>query len=645
MVAVRMVSRGRRRTAAHGRRLRHLHLDPAVLRPGGRPLRPRPAARRDRERSSCRASRCCCGSRASWRRSATTSSARRPGDWTEEDALVAQALQQRDTADLLVDEPAELRGPRERGDLRPGPLRRRRVRRDSRPAPSRRRSSSASPVCSTPAQVSDLLRSRGKGPRHAQLRGGDGRRAGAAASELNECVRAYARQSGSRQARCTPSCAGAADLRSRRPVERSCARGSSGSVPGRWDAARGRSGDDWQNGAPARGRPAPSGGLIVRRSLIAVVPAVALLLAACGSTASSSSSAPAGTSSASASAECSPTSMQTLTPGKFTVATGSPAFPPWFIDDKPENGKGFESAVAYAVAQEARLRRRGRRTWIRAHLRQRDRAGAEEVRLRHPRVLDHRRAQEGRRLLQRLLRPSPRRSSPSRAARSTKATTIADLKDAKLGAQWAPQSFDAIDTRDQAVQAPHVYNTTTTPSQALKAKQIDGLVVDLPTAFYVTAAQLKDGAIVGQFPNTGGDPEQFGLLLDKGSPLTTCVTQAVDALRTDGTLAKLAAQWLAQTGGRARPAVTSAAEGRRPAVGPGSGGTPSQRELARRARPAPPVAGAASRSRHVSSVVVIGAARRRRRQTRRAGRRAGDVLRRLSYGPGRAARACSTAFG
>jgi len=81
--------------------------------------------------------------------------------------------------------------------------------------------------------------------------------------------------------------------------------------------------------------------------------------------------------------------------------------------------------------------------------------------------------------------------------------------------------------------------------QALKNGQIDGLVVDLPTAFYITAAQIKNSVIVGQLP-PGPAPEQFGALLAKGSSLTSCVSKAIDALRDDGTLASIQDKWLAK---------------------------------------------------------------------------------------------------
>ena len=91
---------------------------------------------------------------------------------------------------------------------------------------------------------------------------------------------------------------------------------------------------------------------------------------------------------------------------------------------------------------------------------------------------------------------------------------------------------------------PAEFPTNNLAVQALKNGQVDGLVVDLPTAFYVTAVQVPDGKIVGQLPVTG-KPEQFGLVLDKGSSLTSCVSQAVDALRKNGTLAALQHKWLA----------------------------------------------------------------------------------------------------
>ena len=83
----------------------------------------------------------------------------------------------------------------------------------------------------------------------------------------------------------------------------------------------------------------------------------------------------------------------------------------------------------------------------------------------------------------------------------------------------------------------------------MKNKQIDGLVVDLPTAFYVTAAQIENSKILGQFPNAGAAPEHFGMVFEKGNSLVGCVNDALSKLRSDGTLQRLRDQWLAKAAG------------------------------------------------------------------------------------------------
>ncbi|MFZ4108279.1 MAG: amino acid ABC transporter substrate-binding protein, partial [Candidatus Planktophila sp.] len=83
---------------------------------------------------------------------------------------------------------------------------------------------------------------------------------------------------------------------------------------------------------------------------------------------------------------------------------------------------------------------------------------------------------------------------------------------------------------------------------ALKNGQIDGLVVDLPTAFYLSGVEVTNGLIVGQLPSTGSG-DQFGLLLSKDNALTSCVSAAVDAITADGTLAAITDKWLATDAG------------------------------------------------------------------------------------------------
>ena len=128
-------------------------------------------------------------------------------------------------------------------------------------------------------------------------------------------------------------------------------------------------------------------------------------------------------------------------------------------------------------------------------------------------------------------------------ASSSAATTIAELKDAKLGAQIGTTSYQYIVDNIQPSQDPSVYDTNNDAISALNAKQIEGIVVDLPTAFFVVAAELDAGVIVGQFP-AAGEQERFGMVLEKDSPLTACVNQALTTLREDGTLEEIQQEWL-----------------------------------------------------------------------------------------------------
>ena len=285
----------------------------------------------------------------------------------------------------------------------------------------------------------------------------------------------------------------------------------------------------------------------MRRSPLVLIPvAAAMLLAACGSSTSPSSS-PSGSSTTSASATCTPASLQTLTAGKFTVATGNPAYSPWVIDDKPESGKGFESAVTYAVAKKLGYADSDV-VWIRT--------GFDEAIAPGPKKFDVN--------IQQFSISEDRKKAVDfssgyydltqavvtyKGSPIEKAASLAALKDAKLGAAVGTTSLDAINASIQPTTPAKVYNNNDDAVAALKAKQIDGLVVDLPTAFYIAFGELDNGVLTGQLPNSANDKEQLGFLLAKGSPLTQCVTQAVDALRADGTLAKLQDQWLAASAG------------------------------------------------------------------------------------------------
>jgi polar amino acid transport system substrate-binding protein len=244
---------------------------------------------------------------------------------------------------------------------------------------------------------------------------------------------------------------------------------------------------------------------------------------------------------------CAKDQLQLITPGKFTVGTDKPAYPPWFVDDDPSNGEGFESAVAYAVAEELGFAK-NEVTWIVVPFTSAYAPGDKkfDVDINQVSISETRKKavdfSSGYYDVAQTVVATEK--SPIAGAKS-----IAELKNAKLGAAVGTTSYTAITEQIQPSAKPAVYDTNDLAVQALKNGQIDGIVVDLPTAFYITAAQLDDGTIVGQLPPGSGTPEQFGMVLAKDSPLTACVSQAVDTLKADGTLAELEAKWLAGTDG------------------------------------------------------------------------------------------------
>jgi polar amino acid transport system substrate-binding protein len=266
----------------------------------------------------------------------------------------------------------------------------------------------------------------------------------------------------------------------------------------------------------------------------AVVIATALTLTGCGSKDSSSSQA----------ASCEKADLATITEGKLTIATGEPAYYPWVIDDKPESGEGFEGAVAYAVAKQLGFDAADV-TWVRTTFDSAVTPGEKkfDFNLQQFSITDDRKKAVD--------FSSPYYTAPQaivsfKGSKIEGISSLADLKSAKLGAAVGTTSLDAVE--NQIGIKPQVFNDNAAGVSALKNKQIDGLVVDLPTAFYLSGVEVPNGLIVGQLPSTGAG-DQFGLLLSKASKLTSCVTGAVDAITTDGTLAAITDKWLATDAG------------------------------------------------------------------------------------------------
>lgn len=272
------------------------------------------------------------------------------------------------------------------------------------------------------------------------------------------------------------------------------------------------------------------------RPLAALGAIVAIVLSACGG------GAETPTSGADAAASAGGAKLEgTVTPGKLTIATGEPAYVPWVQDDDPASGKGFEAAVAYAVAEELGYAKEDV-IWARSTFDSAIAPGAKDwdFNLQQFSITEERR--------QAVDFSSPYytttqtvltvKGTPAEGAKS-----IADLKGVVFGAQVGSTSAAALEgiALDKE---PLLFNNNNDVIQALKGGQVDAVVLDLPTAFQVSALQLDDkGVIVGQFEATG-EGDQFGLLLPKGSPLTPAVTKAVDSLRESGKLAELESEWL-----------------------------------------------------------------------------------------------------
>jgi polar amino acid transport system substrate-binding protein len=270
--------------------------------------------------------------------------------------------------------------------------------------------------------------------------------------------------------------------------------------------------------------------------ITAAVIAAALTLTGCGPFGSDSSD--------SASASCEIGELATITEGKLTIATGEPAYYPWVLDDKPESGEGFEGAVAYAVAKQLGFDAADV-TWVRTTFDSAVTPGEKkfDFNLQQFSITDDRKKAVD--------FSSPYYTAPQaivsfKGSKIEGKTSLAELKTAKLGAAVGTTSLDAIE--NQIGTKPQVFNDNAAGVSALKNKQIDGLVVDLPTAFYLSGVEVPNGLIVGQLPSNG-EGDQFGLLLSKGSKLTSCVTGAVDAITADGTLAAITDKWLATDAG------------------------------------------------------------------------------------------------
>lgn len=279
--------------------------------------------------------------------------------------------------------------------------------------------------------------------------------------------------------------------------------------------------------------------------LSALVLALALVAGACGDDDAATTTA--------AGESCDVADLNLVTPGQLTVATGELIFPPWVGSpdgtgfDEPESGIGFEAALAYAIAEEMGFTA-DQVVWMRTGFDEVIAPGAKDfdfnlqqytISADRDEVVDF---------------SDPYYSNAQALVAFPEneiaaATTLADLADALLGVQIGTTSLAYIDDVIQPNTAPAVYDTTVDATAALTAGQVDGLVVDLYTAYYMVGAELTGAVVVAEFAAPAAEPDEFGLLFEEGNPLRTCVNAALASLRADGTLAALEDEWLVAAGG------------------------------------------------------------------------------------------------
>ncbi len=243
--------------------------------------------------------------------------------------------------------------------------------------------------------------------------------------------------------------------------------------------------------------------------------------------------------------DCTPDTLDTVAADTLTIGTDKPAYPPYFEDNDPANGKGFESATAYAIADQLGFSE-DQVEWTVVPFNSSYAPG--------PKDFDFDINQ---------ISITPKRaeavdfSSPYYTADQAvvtlkdsdyaDSTTLEELKGATFGVQIGTTSLDAVNESIQPDSAPQVFDTSNDVVSALKQGQVDAVVVDTPTALYLTAVQVPDGTIVGEFPAPGGD--EWGALLAKDSSLTACVSAAIEELQSSGELDDIQQEWINSAGG------------------------------------------------------------------------------------------------
>jgi polar amino acid transport system substrate-binding protein len=276
------------------------------------------------------------------------------------------------------------------------------------------------------------------------------------------------------------------------------------------------------------------------RLLAVTVLALSLALVACGEDEEEPESAAQSTPAAAA---CAKDQLQTVADGKLTVGTDKPAFPPYFEDDDPTNGKGFESAVAYAIARELGFEQ-SEVEWKVVPFNASYRPGPKDFDF-DVNQISITPARAKRVEFSDPYYQAPQAVIAAKGSPAADATSLADLKDSTIGVQIGTTSLDAVNASIQPSEQPKVFDDSNAVVAAIKQDQVDAVVVDLPTALFLTAVELPGASVVGQFDAPGGD--EWGALLEKDSPLTDCVNEAIATLTESGELDEITQQWMSES--------------------------------------------------------------------------------------------------
>ena len=275
------------------------------------------------------------------------------------------------------------------------------------------------------------------------------------------------------------------------------------------------------------------------RLLITLLVAAALTVAACGD---DDDPAPAQQQAAETPTgpSCEKADLELKTSGELTIGTDKPAFPPYFVDDDPTNGKGFESAVAYAIAEKLGFEK-SEVKWKVVPFNASFKPGPKDFDFDVNQIS----ISEQRKRAVDFSEPyfeSPQAVIAQKNSPAANATSLADLKETQIGVQVGTTSLDAVNATVQPSKQPKVFDDSNTTVTALKQNQVEAVVTDLPTALFLTAVEIPSATVVGQFSAPGGDT--WGALLEKDSSLTDCVSKAISDLRESGELEQITEKWM-----------------------------------------------------------------------------------------------------